>query len=375
MICEGLLQYRIRLQLKTVFGDNVALLDWDTCNTGSGRPDVVLLDANKQLVVVEIECELRPDNIEHALITQALKGGEEWYERANQRDMITWHEYTSQYRFPHKDNPPSLYAELDLEPGDPVLWDRRKRCIIIAAAPLVRPGVLEEAQRAVESYVCRTGSQMPYEARIYKVLGHLNDEDMKVTGCERHVVSRSSKIEMAPPEGPGRPVPHQHRRGVLAPEFKEVRKLLPRYASAELENEAGYYLYCKADFPKVLKLKPWHEYDADVCFEFSRVDHPDNPIKGPHCQLRIAKLSNVGTGLGRTVQRLLALQLDEIADKLGCPLSDLACRQPGWPLKQYQVWKPNPTMHMSPEDIARALGKFASVVYPIVNPIIRSTLG
>lgn len=370
MICEGILQYRTRQQFRAVLGEGIVVLDWDTKRTQAGRPDAVFLSSQKQLIVVEFEPILTISNIAHALITQAWRGTEEWYRNANQDDMARWYEYTHQHLHPSRPIPPDLRAQLGMTSKDAVLWDRRKRCIIIAAAPEIGPGVIEAARAAIECYVRGSQTNMPYEAFVCRLTGESSDRDIRVTGGELISVKQSPELEVAPAEGPGWPAPHQHRRGEMTPESKEVERLLPKYMSAELETDAGYYLYCKADFGKVLKLMAWHEYDADVCFEFSRMDSA-NEIKGPHCNLRIGKVPQ----LGSDIQRRLKPQLAEIAGELGCPVCDLVCKGRSWPLIQYRIWKPSRSTAMAPEEIARALGTFCSVVYPIVNPIIRSALG
>lgn len=369
MACEGILQYRVRQNLSRVFSQRLAVLDWDTHNTGAGRPDAVFLTDSGQLMVVEFECMLSTANIEHSLITQAWKGAERWYFGANRNDVLSFYEYSFAHRFPNKTTPPDIREVLGLEPRAHDLWDRRKGCIIVAAAPRVDAGVIEVAQRAVERHLAATDSRMPFEAWVYTITGKAGDADIEVEGCDATLIAKSEELDTAVPEGPGLPVPHQHRRGELTSEFRQVEAMLPKYMSDELEREAGYYLYCKADFGKVLKLMPWHEYDVDVCFEFSTMDQ-SNDIKGPHCQLRVGKLRS----LGMRIQKELVMHLPDIATVLGCKVDDLECKGSGWPLKQYRASGRDSSASMSPEDIARALGRFCSVVYPIINPLVRSAL-
>ena len=90
-----------------------------------------------------------------------------------------------------------------------------------------------------------------------------------------------------------------------------------------------------------------------------------NPIKGPHCSLRVAGRQE----LGYRLQHRLPADVLNIAKELQCSEDDLRWKGHTYPIVQHRV------DDSSPQAIAEVFGRFCSVIYQRIDPVIRKALG
>lgn len=359
---EDRMKQALEVQLETVFGQPVALLDMDTYDTPAGRVDTVALTSTKQLVVVEIEQQLNPGNIEHALIDQAWAYAQCWYEYAKQINIEGMHRYYRKYRYPNETDVPNLRQQLGFDPDDQVLWDKKKKCIVVAAGWQVAETVYDKARRLMREVSEADKNGMPCEVWIYDVKGEETAGGrVRIVDCHRTKVFERTGDTAVLQDGPGLRNPTQHLPARLSEEFRQVALLLPNHTSWQLKKNLEFF--SKAKWQKsVLKLCPWGTA-CGICFEFSRMDSK-NPIKGAHCQLYVCQQKDLGARLQTMLQRDRA----EIANELGCLESDFTNQTYSYPIKQHRI------DDSSPESIARAFGRFSSVIYRRVDATIRAAL-
>lgn len=361
MWTETTLKHCVESKLDMVFGERVVLLDLDTYNTPAGRPDIVLLNGRKQLIVVELERQLDLRNIEHALIDQAWAAARYWYVMARQDDIHKMHEYYRKYRFPTVPEIPDLRKELGLGPNE-FLWNRSRKLVVVVAGWYVESGVHEKAARLIEETLSSEENQMPCEVWVYGITGKEDGNgNVVIKKCDPYPVYQYDGKDDLLPDGPGLRTPFQHLPARLSEEFREVAQVLPEYLSYELKKDLN--VYSKANWRnQVVKLCPWGT-EAGICFEFSRMDG-SNAIKGAHCQLYVCQQRELGSRLRKHLQD----RLPEVAEELGCSQSDLTWQSYSYPIKQHRV------DDSSPEAIAAALGWFITAIYGHVNGIIRDAL-
>lgn len=362
MWLEDRMKQAVEVQLDTVFGQPVVLLDMDTYDTPAGRVDTVALTATKQLVVVEIEQQLNLGNIEHALIDQAWAYAQCWYEYAQQRNIEGMHRYYRQYRFPNERDVPDLRQQLGFDPGDQVLWDKQQECIVVAAGWRVAGAVYDKARSLMREISEADKNGMPCEVWIYDVKGEeAADGRVRIVDCNRTKVFERANRKSVPQDGPGLRIPNQHLPARLSEEFRQVALLLPNHTSWQLKRNLEFFSKVKWK-TSVLKLCPWGTA-CGICFEFSRMD-AKNQIKGAHCQLYVCQQKDLGARLRQMLQRDRAA----IARELGCRESDFTDQTYSYPIKQHRV------DDSSPEVMARAFGRFSSVIYARVDATIRAAL-
>ena len=82
-----------------------------------------------------------------------------------------------------------------------------------------------------------------------------------------------------------------------------------------------------------------------------------NPIKGAHCQLYVCQQKDLGARL----RQMLRKDRAAISKELGCRESDFTDQTYSYPIKQHRV------DDSGPEAMARAFGRFSSVIYARVD--------
>ncbi|MCX6374550.1 MAG: hypothetical protein NTU88_00670 [Armatimonadetes bacterium] len=358
---ENTLKRCMEENLELVFGQAVVLLDLDTVNTHAGRPDVVLLNASRQLIIVEWESVLTLANIGHALLDQAWHYAKHYYFETLPRDLPELHRRYRDYRFPGQPIP-DLHDAIGLG-RDSDLWDRARPCIVIVGAWDVTKPAYEKAAHLIGNTYANEKRKMPCEVWVYDVHGSLNSDGNEIiTGCDRTRVFAADGEAMSFPLGGGLNISNQHTSARLTSEFAEVARLMERHVSEDLKPFFEEF-HSKVKWQKtLLKWSPWGA-EKEICFEFSRIDDK-NPIKGPHCQLCIHGRKE----LGYSLRARLEGQRFDLAKQLGCSVDDLKSQGYTYPIKQHRVDDSNP------EAIAKVFGRFCSVVYAQVNPVLRKAL-
>ena len=359
---ENTLKRCMEQNLQLVFGQKVLLLDLDTVNTIAGRPDVVLLNANRQLIVVEWESVLTLGNIGHALLDQAWHYAKHYYFEMLPSDIPDLYRRYYDYRFPGRELP-DLHDALGIDHRLDA-WDHSKPCVVVVGAWSVSEPAYAEAGSLITNTYAGEKRKMPCEVWVYDIHGSLDhDGNVAIVGCSRKLVFSADGRTVSHDARSGLTISNQHTSVRLTSEFQEVVQLMEQYVSDEL----GPYLeefHSKVKWQrKLLKWSPWGT-EKEICFEFSRMDGL-NPIKGPHCSLRVAGRNEVGYRL----QHRLRADVSDIAKKLRCSEDDLGWKGHTYPIIQYRV------DDSSPQAIAEGFGRFCSVIYQRIDPVIRKALG
>lgn len=359
---ENTLKQCMENKLDLVFGQKVLLLDLDTVNTGAGRPDVVLLNENSQLIIVEWESLLTTGNIGHALLDQAWDYAKHYWCEILPSDIPELRRRYWDYRFPGRPIP-DLHTELGLE-SDAEIWDRGKPCIVVVGAWDVREPVYQAAQRLMQETYAGERRKMPCEVWVYDIHGSQTARgNIVITDCKRTLVFQADGHMESHSDGCGLRISNQHASARLTDEFVEVKLKMSDYVSDELKQFMEMFHSKDRWKRQLLKWSPWGT-EKEICFEFGRMDS-QNLIKGPCFQLRIGGRKQ----LGYRLRYRLNAALSGLADELGCSEDDLKSQGYTYPIKQHRVDDSNP------EAIARGFARFCSVIYHRVDGLIREELG
>lgn len=253
---EDVMKKCVEKRLNFVFGKRVVILDLDTYNTPVGRVDAVLLNEDKQVIIIEFERCLDLKNIEHALIDQAYACARYWYRNAKQMDIDRMYGYYRRYRFPTEEQIPNIRHQLGIDENTDI-WDRQQKCVVVAAAWNVHPSVYQEAASLMSMLTSAEKDRIPCEVWIYEIKGSEDsDNNVRIEDCIRKRVFESSCSGVQNVDGPGLAEPNQHVPARLSEEFQKVLPLLPNFLSYELKSD--FEFYSKARWrSSIVKFCPW----------------------------------------------------------------------------------------------------------------------